>query len=136
MGPRLDLFLDAGAAEACAEPIRNALGERLPNPIDGWPTHFRESDDPFDPIGRMELTEGAVNHRVLVDDVGGWLRVQLGVGAWPAELTVREWLSIPQQRLAEATGGAVFHDEPGELTAARRRLAWYPEQVWRYLLAC
>ncbi len=43
---------------------------------------------------------------------------------------------MPQQRLAEVTGGAVFHDGLGSLTAARRVLAWYPEQVWRYLLAC
>jgi uncharacterized protein DUF4037 len=48
----------------------------------------------------------------------------------------RAWLAMPQQRLAETTGGAVFHDGLGTLTAVRRRLAWYPEQVWRYLLAC
>ncbi|KOG90218.1 hypothetical protein ADK38_09930, partial [Streptomyces varsoviensis] len=48
----------------------------------------------------------------------------------------RQWLAMPQQRLAETTGGAVFHDGLGSLTAARRVLAWYPEQVWRYLLAC
>ena len=42
----------------------------------------------------------------------------------------------PQQNLAEVTGGAVFHDGLGTLEPARRRLAWYPDQVWRYLLAC
>ena len=30
----------------------------------------------------------------------------------------------------------MFHDGPGELTAARARLSWYPDDVWRYLLAC
>ena len=29
----------------------------------------------------------------------------------------------------------MFHDGPGELTALRERLAWYPVDVWRYLLA-
>jgi hypothetical protein len=43
---------------------------------------------------------------------------------------------MPQQRLAEVTGGEVFHDGVGTLSSARERLAWYPDQVWRYLLAC
>jgi hypothetical protein len=135
-GPRLDIFLEAPTADRYAEQIRRTLAERLPKEIRGWPTHFRETEDPYDPIGRMEPTEGPVNHRVRVHDVGGWLGELLGVDAWPGTLTAAGWLAIPQQRLAEATGGAVFHDAPGELTEARRRLAWYPDQVWRYLLAC
>jgi hypothetical protein len=34
-----------------------------------------------------------------------------------------------------ATAGKVFHDGLGELTAARARLAYYPQAVWLYLLA-
>jgi hypothetical protein len=30
----------------------------------------------------------------------------------------------------------VFHDDPGELTRARENAAWYPDDVWRYVLAC
>jgi Domain of unknown function (DUF4037) len=32
--------------------------------------------------------------------------------------------------------GEVFHDGAGELTRARARLAWYPRDVWLYVLAC
>lgn len=32
--------------------------------------------------------------------------------------------------------GRVFRDDTGELAEARRRLAWYPDDVWRYLLGC
>ena len=42
----------------------------------------------------------------------------------------------PQQILLEVTAGAVFHDDPGDLKAAREALAWYPDQVWLWLLAC
>ena len=42
---------------------------------------------------------------------------------------------IPQQALLHVTAGAVFRDDAGELTAIRDRLAWYPDDVWRYLLA-
>jgi hypothetical protein len=135
-GPRLELFLEAAAADEYAERIRGVLSERLPKEVRGWATHFRESDDPLDPIGRMEPTGGPVNHRVMVGDLGGWLAAHLGLRTWDGDLALQQWLSIPQQRLAEATSGAVFHDAIGELSEARRRLAWYPEQVWRYLLAC
>ncbi|MET4923899.1 DUF4037 domain-containing protein [Streptomyces sp. PSRA5] len=132
-GPRLNLFLTPGEAAEHGADLRRLLAVRLPKHVRGWPTHFRHHD-PEVPIGTMELTEGEVDHRVSVDDVGDWLRTELGVAA--AEPSVRDWLAMPQQRLAEVTGGAVFHDGLGTLGAARAGLAWYPDQVWRYLLAC
>lgn len=133
-GPRLNLFLAPDEAAEHGNDLHRLFAERLPKHVRGWPTHFRHHD-PQVPIGLMELTDGAVNHRVSVDDVGGWLRTQLGTPL-TAEPSVRDWLAMPQQRLAEVTGGAVFHDGLGTLGAARARLAWYPDQVWRYLLAC
>jgi hypothetical protein len=49
---------------------------------------------------------------------------------------VPDWLAAPWQRLAEVTGGAVFHDGTGGLTRARAALSWYPRDVWRYVLSC
>ena len=135
-GPRLEIFLTAADHAEHGAGIRRTLAERLPNEVRGWPTHFQESDDPLDPVGRMRLTDGPVNHRVDVYDLHGWLAGQLGPHAAEASLTARAWLAMPQQRLAETTGGTVFRDELGTLTDVRRRLEWYPEQVWRYLLAC
>jgi hypothetical protein len=135
-GPQLDLFLTSRDAARHGPDIRRLLAERLPKHILGRPTHFRVRDDPDDPVGHMEFTDGPVDHRVRVDHVGGWLHARLGLPPGTGEPSVREWLAMPQQRLAETTGGAVFHDGLGELTAARRTLAWYPDQVWRYLLAC
>ncbi|MEI5034038.1 DUF4037 domain-containing protein [Streptomyces sp. S1A(2023)] len=138
-GPRLDLFLEPADAAAHGERLHRLLAERLPKQVRGWPTHFRHAD-PDGPVGHMELTDGPVHHRVLVADVGGWLHDQLGLCAGPGgELpapAVRDWLAMPQQRLAETTGGAVFHDGVGTLTRARQELDWYPDEVWRYLLAC
>jgi len=51
------------------------------------------------------------------------------------EVSTSDWLATPTQTLAEVTGGAVFHDDLG-LSLARERLAWYPDDVWRYVLAC
>ncbi|MFE7137184.1 DUF4037 domain-containing protein [Streptomyces sp. NPDC057644] len=150
-GPRLDLFLEPADAAAYGKRIHHLLAERLPKQVRGWPTHFRHAD-PADPVGHMELIEGPVDHRVSVAGVGGWLHDHLGLPladptpgqeAWEPTLggeawepTVRDWLAVPQQKLAEVTGGAVFHDGVGALTRARETLSWYPDQVWRYLLAC
>jgi Domain of unknown function (DUF4037) len=38
--------------------------------------------------------------------------------------------------LAEVTAGAVFHDDPGELSRVRAALSWYPQDVWLYVLSC
>ncbi len=136
MGPRLELFLTAEDRAEHGDSIRRVLSERLPKQVRGWPTHFQEIDDPLDRVGRMRPTDGPVNHRVDVHDVDDWLTTRLGLRQYDGELSARDWLTMSQQRLAETTGGAVFHDELGTLTDARRRLAWYPEQVWRHLLAC
>jgi hypothetical protein len=51
-------------------------------------------------------------------------------------VTLADWLDTPTQTLLETVAGAVFHDGLGELEPARARLAWYPDDVWRYVLAC
>ncbi|MEU8514999.1 DUF4037 domain-containing protein [Kitasatospora sp. NPDC048722] len=138
-GPCLQLFLSPEDAERHAGPIRDLLAHRLPKHVRGWPTHFRRSTDPHEAVRHMEATPGPVDHKVTVDDVGSWLAAHLGPRAadWGrAGPTAGDWLALPQQKLAEVTAGAVFRDDLGELTAARRQLAWYPDQVWRYLLAC
>ncbi|NDL56042.1 DUF4037 domain-containing protein [Phytoactinopolyspora sp. XMNu-373] len=135
-GPRLELFLAADDITNHATEINALLAERLPKTIRGWPTHFDESGDPFDPSGIMRRTDGPVNHRIGIRAVDSWLEAELGLQDTSGEPTVREWLAMPQQKLAELTGGVVFRDDLGALSHARRVLAWYPDQIWRYLLAC
>jgi hypothetical protein len=64
-----------------------------------------------------------------------WLGGRLGFDPL-GEITTRDWLATPQQILLEVTRGAVFHDGPGGLTRAREALAWYPEDVWLWLITC
>jgi uncharacterized protein DUF4037 len=52
-----------------------------------------------------------------------------------ARVRTFDWLATPGQRLAEAVGGAVFHDGLGELGPLRERLSWYPVDVWTFLMA-
>lgn len=132
-GPRLLLFLTPEDAAAHSVDIHRVLADRLPKDVHGYSTNFQQVNDR---VGYIDHTDGPVNHRVLTVEAGSWLTGQLGVDPTAGELTARDWLAMPQQHLAEVTAGAVFHDDLGTLSAARERLAWYPDQVWRYLLAC
>lgn len=46
-----------------------------------------------------------------------------------------DWLLLTGQSVLEVTAGPLFRDDVGELTALRRRLAWYPPSVEAYLVA-
>ena len=50
--------------------------------------------------------------------------------------TVPDWLSLTGQVVLEVTGGEVFEDTRGELSSLRNSLTWYPDDLWRYLIAC
>lgn len=129
-GPRLQIFLapgDAGLARA----IEAAVDAELPASFLGYPTRFARHSD----SGLGVLSAEGDRHGVRVTELGRWFDDALGfdprrgVGA-------DDWLGTPTQRLAEVTGGGVFHDGlDADLTAARTTLAWYPEDVWRVVLA-
>ncbi len=131
-GPRLQLFLRAPDAARHGPRITAVLAERLPKTFLGRPTHFAATGD--GDVRVMRETDGPVHHRVEVTDPGGWFTALLGFDP-RAGVTLADWLATPTQRLAEATGGAVFHDGLAELGPARARLAWYPHDVWLHLLA-
>ncbi|RLP85390.1 DUF4037 domain-containing protein [Micromonospora sp. CV4] len=128
-GPRVQVFV--GSTDATRIPgVRAALDADLPTEFLGWPTRFAGDDGRLgvaDPVGRR--------HGVSVDELAGWWRHRLGFDP-AAGVTVADWLATPTQRLAEVTGGAIFHDGlDGALTARRVALAWYPPDVWRHVLA-
>ena len=50
-------------------------------------------------------------------------------------LSLREWLLLPEQSLAEATNGEIFRDDAGQVSAIRHSLAYLPEDVRRKKLA-
>jgi Domain of unknown function (DUF4037) len=83
----------------------------------------------------MVIEPGPIAHGVDITDVASWFGAKVGFN--PAgPISTEQWLATTTQDLAAATSCAVFHDGIGDLTAARRNLAWYPIDVWRYLLAC
>ena len=51
------------------------------------------------------------------------------IGRPDAELTLREWMRIPDSYLAEVVNGEIFRDDAGVFTAARKRLSSMPRDV-------
>lgn len=118
-GPRLLVFLDG--REEAAELARQ-LDKDLPPSFRGWPVCY----------GWDEVSP---THQVTVTTLPTWLVDWLGVDA-TMDLEVRDWLLTPQPRLLGVVAGRVHADDRGTLRDIRHRLAWYPDQVWRWLLAC
>ncbi|MER6505969.1 DUF4037 domain-containing protein [Nonomuraea sp. NPDC001636] len=118
-GPRVLLFVPAGQVE----PVRERVTAGLPDRFGGFDTVFEY--------------HGVRQPGVVVAELGEWLAGRLGFDP-RAGVSLLDWLSVPWQTLAEVTGGEVFCDGlPGVgLEAARQALRWYPQDVWRYVLAC
>ena len=98
------------------------LDDRLPEEFEGWPVRFGWDAVP-------------TTHHVTVTTLPRWSLDYLGVDA-TAGMSTLDWLLTPQQRLLGVVGGAVYADDAGALRHLRELLAWYPDQVWRWLLAC
>jgi hypothetical protein len=118
-GPRCQVFLPS-ASEATA--VQERLDLLLPGDFGGYPVRFG-----------WDGAEAGMH--VAVTTWPLWLTGQLGIDP-TAGVTTADWLVTPQQRLLGVVEGRVFADPAGELAAVRSTLAWYPDQVWRWIVAC
>ena len=57
------------------------------------------------------------------------------VGAADGTLSAGQWLTLPEQALAEATNGVLFFDNLGEVRRIREELRFFPEDIRRKRLA-
>ncbi|MFE5311212.1 DUF4037 domain-containing protein [Isoptericola sp. NPDC056573] len=117
-GLRLTLLADDEDVAA----VDAHLEAALPAEHAGLPVRFATTWDPV------------VRHRVEVATPRGFAASRLGLDP-TTDLDAAGWLALTGQSVLEVTAGAVFHDGPGELTAIRARLAWYPDDVWLHVLA-
>lgn len=56
-------------------------------------------------------------------------------GSSDGNLAAEQWLSVPDYALAEAVNGIVFSDPYGEFSEIRKRLSYYPEDIFLKKLA-
>lgn len=133
-GPRTMLFLSEADFTANKDRLFETFRWRLPHRFLGYPTNFAQPV-PEDPGTRLlaPTDNGPIDHRVEVFTVGGFVLRYLGFDL-DTEVSAADWLSFPQQRLRTLTGGAIYHDDLG-LAQTRQRFAYYPRDVWLYMLA-
>ena len=132
-GPRLLLLLAEEDARRHAAAIGDLLAQRLPPEFLGYSTHFGPADDEGVSLPAA-APDGPINHKIVVTTVPAFIEDRLGVTTYPT-VDLLDWLVCSEKGLLEVTGGAVFHDGPGALTAAREAFRYYPDDLWRYLLA-
>jgi len=109
------------------------LSQKLPYRFRGYSTNF----GPPDEIGVRLLKDtesGLVSHRVEVTTIRSFLETYLGVNSYD-EMQILDWLTVPEQRLLSVAAGRVYHDGLGDLNRVRQKYAYYPRDVWLYLLA-
>jgi len=109
-GPRVILFLDEDDHAQRGDALLQALSQAMPSQSGGYP----------------------VCHGIELLTLPGFLlsclNLDLRDGIEPID-----WLTFPEQKLCSITAGAVYHDELG-LQALRDQFAYYPHDVWLYLL--
>jgi len=102
--------------------VSEHLERTLPETYRGWPTRFATTWD------------ASVSHKVEVTTAEDFATSRLGVPVdrhWDAI----DWLSLTGQSVLEVTAGAVYVDSLGAISRIRRRLHWYPADVWCYVVA-
>ena len=133
-GPRVMLFLREADHARLRDALHRSLSLQLPRTFRGYPTNFTPPDPEENGTQLLQATDiGPINHRVDILTVRGFWLDYLNFDI-AHEIEPVDWLTFPEQKLRSLISGAVFHDKAG-LQAARDRFAYYPHDVWLYLLA-
>lgn len=133
-GPRFHLFLPTEDFASTQAQIAETFATRLPREFMGYSTHFSPPDSQDGGTRlRQESQSGRVDPLIEYHTPAKFFMDYLG---WDpvSEPTLQQWLTMPEQRILGATSGRMFHDDLG-IDALRGRLAYFPHEVWLWLMA-
>ncbi|MGR9506740.1 DUF4037 domain-containing protein [Rhizobium leguminosarum] len=131
-GPRVHLFLHTDSFNDHARRLVFEFTKVAPTSYLGEPIGWRSRPHP--PANGPEAA-GAIEHGLEFHTLEATLERLLAVRSADS-LAPLQWLGFAEQRLLAFTGGAVFHDDDRRLTRARTALAYFPDDVWLYKIAC
>lgn len=131
-GPRVHLYVSRADFDAQARALVTAFSRAAPEAFHGEPIGWRGRPHP---AADGPDAVGAFEHGLEIHTIEGRLEAALGLRSLD-NLDALTWLGFTQQGLLSLTAGAVFHDDSGELTGLRARLAYFPDDVWSYRIAC
>ena len=124
-GPRGQIFV-AGHDASRIEELRRTLSEHLPGEFLGFPTHYTDKRTDFTQ-SMTPFKGGKVNHLIEILDLDHYFADILHSA--PVQMSVFDWLRIPEQKLLELTSGEVFFDGLQRLNDMRSILHYYPHEV-------
>lgn len=134
-GPRLQVVLADQDLAGQSASVLEVIDEALPEAVLGVPVEIPGSTNlPGDEETRPH-SQDERRHGVTVTSVTRLQRDLLGTPDDPRWWDHARWLTTPRQSLLEFTAGPMFRDDTGELSAARDALAWYPRDVWLYVMS-
>ncbi len=113
--------------------IEDLLARELPPEFMGYSTHMQEDGDDSGTLIRRPAPDGPIRPNVSVSSVRRIVESILGLSPDQPPDLIR-WLTLPQQSLREIVSGPIFHDDFDAWAPLQSRFAWYPDDVWRYLL--
>lgn len=132
-GLRLMLFLGEDDFAEYRDAVDETLRRKLPYKIRGYSTNFTLYSDADDTLVPTEIDSGLVNHRVQIFTIRQFILEYLNFDI-RQKIEPADWLTFPEQKLRTIAAGAIYHDRIG-LRETFENFAYYPEDVWFYLLA-
>ncbi len=133
-GPRVMIFLRTKALESLGDKIKSVIANEIPHFFQGIPTHFSEPNPDDNGVQLLcKNTVGLINHRVELLTLDGFFHSYMSINI-RKELKITDWLSLPFQKLRSLQSGHLFRDDL-DLNSIMACLAWYPYDVWVYILA-
>jgi hypothetical protein len=127
-GPRVAIFLSPADHHRHAQTLMGTLRAALPMTFKGFAMSWLQ------PGVDVQDTRERILYSIWITTVSEALAFCGGAEALPLQDV--DWLRVSEQHLLEFTNGVVFRDDTGELTRAREALAYYPDEVLRFLLMC
>ncbi|GLQ53963.1 DUF4037 domain-containing protein [Devosia nitrariae] len=131
-GPRVHIILTRDRFDDHARRLVAEFSQVAPDSYLGEPIGWRSRPHP--PANGVEAA-GALEHGLEFHTLEARLEGHFAVRS-VENLSALQWLGFAEQKLLAFTAGAVFHDDLGRLSQARERLAYFPDDVWLYKIAC
>lgn len=116
-GPRANVMYPRAEAALVQTDLDRVLSSELPAEFQGHPLNVN--------IGNLT----GVCHCVLEDFFGRFLATE------QLPTSDEDWLMLCEVDLFHVTSGEVVYDGPGEVTARRTALAYYPDPIWKKRIA-
>lgn len=131
-GPRVHIIVSPAQFDHYARRLVGEFSKIAPPSFLGEPTGWRSRPHP--PANGAEAA-GALDHGLEFHTLEALLEGHFATRS-VENLSALQWLGFAEQKLLAFTSGAVFHDDDNRLGQVQNLLAYFPDDIWLYKIAC